>query len=126
MSWSYIPGYLLQDLDDKGLELIAWEDGFMRVHAQRLCKGHACCIHNPSDHRMKDWRQHWRNDRGLMERLCPHGVGHPDPDDIAFKARTRGERFARVESIHGCDGCCSGSFPLDDPKPAREELELAA
>lgn len=64
------------------------------VHDSDKCKGDYCCIHNPSDHHMKDWPQLWRDDRGLMERLCPHGVGHPDPDDT------------NPDHIHGCDGCC--------------------
>lgn len=54
-----------------------------------------CCIHNPSDHHMRTWPQHWRDDRGIMERICKHGCGHPDPDDIT------------INRIHGCDGCCS-------------------
>lgn len=130
MSWSYIPGSLLRETTDDDfegfrprspmgeltegeMELIPWGDGGeMWVHSHLKCEGQTCCIHNPSDHLMKDWRQHWRADRGLMERLCVHGVGHPDPDDIAFKARTRGEESAGWESVHGCDGCCSGRFPL--------------
>jgi hypothetical protein len=33
-----------------------------------------------------------------MERICEHGIGHPDPDQIM-----------RDEAgwVHGCDGCCS-------------------
>ena len=34
-------------------------------------------------------------DRRIMERICPHGVGHPDPDDVLNQDR-----------VHGCDGCC--------------------
>ena len=43
-----------------------------------------------------------------MERICKHGVGHPDPDDLAFKKRIA-EKFGRDsydEGIHGCCGCC--------------------
>jgi hypothetical protein len=43
---------------------------------------------------MKEWPQNWREDRGIMERICPHGIGHPDPDDPT------------TDKIHGCDGCC--------------------
>lgn len=78
----------------------------MQVHSGEDCRGRHCCIHNPSDHAMKDWPTHWRADRGLMERLCSHRVGHPDPDDIAFKCTNKGDDYARIESIHGCDGCC--------------------
>lgn len=80
----------------------------MLVHDKMRCKGEHCVIHNPSDHKMKDWPTHWRDDRKLMERICPHGIGHPDPDDIAFKRDLLGPKFAETESIHGCDGCCSG------------------
>jgi len=65
-----------------------------------------CPIHAPTPHGMRDWPTHWRDDRLLMERICPHGVGHPDPDHLAHTARRRGERWARGEAIHGCDGCC--------------------
>lgn len=56
---------------------------------------------------MVDWPQHWRADRLLMERICKHGVGHPDPDDIAYKRIQHGDSVAESESIHGCDGCCA-------------------
>lgn len=67
----------------------------MGVHPKGLCAGEFCCIHNPSDHHMREWRQHWRSDRHLMERICPHGCGHPDPDD------------PNPDTVHGCDGCCA-------------------
>jgi hypothetical protein len=74
------------------------------VHDREDCSG-ACPIHAPSDHHMREWPLHWRDDRRLMERICPHGVGHPDPDHIAFTEQLRGSRAADVESTHGCDGC---------------------
>ena len=73
------------------------------VHDKEGCKGH-CVIHNPSDHKMKDWPTLWRNDRLLMERICKCGVGHPDPDDLAFKESIGVD--IKVEGIHGCCGCC--------------------
>jgi hypothetical protein len=79
------------------------------VHDRSDCKNQYCCIHNPSNHKMKDWPTHWRDDRGIMERICKCGVGHPDPDDIAFKKRIA-EMYNRDESFyddtHGCCGCC--------------------
>ena len=77
----------------------------LKVHTKDKCKGEFCCIHNPSDHIMKDWPTHWRDDRNLMERICECGIGHPDPDDLAFKKK-RG--FPDSKGIHGCDGCCAG------------------
>lgn len=113
MSNSYIPGSLLRD----DTEVVPFNEGKIRVHLASRCEGHPCCIHNPSDHIMKDWRQHWRGDRGLMERLCPHGIGHPDPDDLDFKRRVRGDVVAGWEGVHGCDGCCTGRFPIGSEEP---------
>ena len=67
------------------------------THPKEKCKGEICCIHNPSDHCMRSFTQHWRGDRGIIERICPHGVGHPDPD----------QEMPECEWVHGCDGCCS-------------------
>jgi hypothetical protein len=47
---------------------------------------------------MRAFPQHWRTDRKIIERICPHGVGHPDPDDPKM--------MEVYEAIHGCDGCC--------------------
>lgn len=79
----------------------------IRVHNRDRCEGEHCVIHNPSDHSMRDFPTHWRADRQLMERICPHGIGHPDPDSIAFIRRMDGEKRAGIESVHGCDGCCA-------------------
>lgn len=77
------------------------------VHEKSNCEGHHCVIHNPSNHHMKDWPTNWRQDRYLMERICPCGVGHPDPDDLAFKKTLNLPReLFQAESIHGCCGCC--------------------
>lgn len=70
------------------------------------CATFGCSVHSPSDHGMRDFPTHWRSDRGLMERICPHGVGHPDPDHLSYTRRTLGLDAAYYESIHGCDGCC--------------------
>jgi hypothetical protein len=71
----------------------------LETHPESRCAGDVCCIHNPSDHHMRDWQQLWRGDRGIVERLCAHGIGHPDPDDLRV-------RRDPAERVHGCDGCC--------------------
>lgn len=53
--------------------------------------------------RMRTWPSVWRADRRLLERLCPHGVGHPDPDDRS------------ADRVHGCDGCCQDGRPTTVP-----------
>lgn len=74
----------------------------VRIHPASRCEGDACVVHNPSDHHMSGWDLHWRQDRCLMERICPHGVGHPDPDDVAYQSG----RGVAGAGLHGCDGCC--------------------
>ena len=89
---------------DMDLDLETFDTGTgqtILVHSKEVCEGRYCCIHNPSDHHMKDWPIHWRSDRRIMERICPHGVGHPDPDDAAYR-HTMGDD----DNMHGCDGCC--------------------
>lgn len=75
----------------------------INVHSRDRCEGQACVIHNPSDHKMRDWPLNWRGDRGLMERICPHGIGHPDPDDLAYQDPDG----SKAIGVHGCDGCCA-------------------
>ena len=71
-------------------------------HEPEKCEGHHCPFHNPSDHHMKDWKMVLRSS-GLIERVCKHGVGHPDPDSAAFLYSCGAEWIG----IHGCDGCCT-------------------
>lgn len=97
--------------------------GVLRTHGAAQCAGPAdesgksiCCIHNPSDHHMIEWPQNWRGDKGMMERICTHGIGHPDPDDLAV-------RTTEWAGIHGCDGCCTRStgVVIDSPDATDED-----
>lgn len=73
------------------------------VHPEALCQGRECVIHAPTEHHMRDWSLHWREDRAIFERICPsHGTGHPDPDQMSFWRETNQE----WQSVHGCCGCC--------------------
>lgn len=83
------------------------EETLSSTHSESVCKGEPCTIHNRSDHHMRSFPQHWRADRGIMERMCPHGIGHPDPDDP--------KTSNPAEAVHGCDGCCFTS-------PTRHEM----
>lgn len=80
------------------------------THDLGNCKGDNCVIHNPSKHSMSNFPTHWRQDRQLMERICCHGIGHPDPDDLTYKklvAKTKADFMnLKYEGVHGCDGCC--------------------
>lgn len=74
----------------------------INVHPESACEGRECTVHNPSDHHMRGWRLHWRSDKGIFERICPHGIGHPDPDQFEFWRET-GQEW---QAVHGCDFCC--------------------
>lgn len=78
----------------------------LRAHKREVCAGSVCCIHNPSRHHMTSWRQIWRDDIDMMERNCPHGIGHPDPDHLAYVLTKPGPVGERASGVHGCDGCC--------------------
>ena len=105
--------------------------GVLLTHPSERCKGRGipCCIHSPSDHHMRDFPMNWRADTQVMERRCPHGVGHPDPDHLAYvysltpehdcpeglnKFRAYADQvecpYPHLEwqSGHGCcrEGCC--------------------
>lgn len=65
------------------------------------CLEFGCVVHSPTPGPMSNFPYNWRMDRGIMERICPHGIGHPDSDSAAYFERTgRG-----YENVHGCDGC---------------------
>lgn len=92
-------------------------DQLFLTHGSAECKGRHCCVHNPSEHHMRDWYQFYRTDTGVMERVCSHGVGHPDPDQPWPKDDPRW--------VHGCDGCCSSEreLPKGDGCPIRIVLD---
>ncbi|RLC99385.1 MAG: hypothetical protein DRI65_17300 [Chloroflexota bacterium] len=80
---------------DNGLKLSG-------VHTKENCGGTYCVFHNPSGHHMSTWRMHWRDDKGIFERICEHGVGHPDPDQFEYWESNDMHHL----KVHGCDGCC--------------------
>lgn len=91
--------------DDSG---VVW-----KVHKQTDCVPEFCSVHNPSDHPMKGAPVILRagspfssKPHGFAERFCPHGIGHSDPDSVAFYAR----QGSHGHGIHGCDGCCNGTY----------------
>jgi hypothetical protein len=78
----------------------------VRTHTPDKCgSDEACVLHNMTDHSMRAFPQLWRGDRGIMERICTHGIGHPDPDQIPFWKQTKPKDW-HWEMVHGCDGCC--------------------
>lgn len=84
-------------------------DGYVlgSVHDPAVCEGRGCGIHNhPSDHPLKDAPMLWRADRGILERICEHGIGHPDYDSATYLTSI-GKWY---ENIHGCCGCCAYNY----------------
>jgi hypothetical protein len=94
------------------MKTVPGEKGAWLIHDPSKCAGSRCVFHNPSEHHMRSWRIRVRAST-LVERLCPeHGVGHPDPDSLAY-FNSRGWRGFEV---HGCCGCCSKGPKLEAVK----------
>jgi hypothetical protein len=110
----------------------------VKTHNAMQCAGEPCVVHNPSDHHMKGWPIVYRTDRAvqmppwalegavvggpvfvLAERICTCGIGHPDPDAMAYARREGGAEFARAQGVHGCCGHCRS--PRDPSKPITPE-----
>lgn len=73
------------------------------VHPEAACSGRGCAIHNhPSAHPLAFAPMNWRSDKGFLERICIHGIGHPDADSTAYLRSVNEYDF----SVHACDGCC--------------------
>lgn len=90
---------------DMKMEIAILKGGqHLMTHGPAYCAGQPCCIHSPTDHHMKEWDQNWRDDAYKMERMCKHGIGHPDPDHVAFMMRVGAAD--QSDLVHGCDGCC--------------------
>lgn len=74
----------------------------VQVHGINECR-FGCAIHDrPSNHPLKDAPLYWRDDRGILERTCEHGIGHIDFDTAIYN---RSINMTNL-NIHGCDGCC--------------------
>lgn len=82
-------------------EVEFWSHG-RNIHDPSVCEGRHCPVHNPSLHHMRTWPMHWRSDRGILERICEHGIAHPDPSQFDWW-RVTGQEW---QAIHGCDGDC--------------------
>jgi len=92
------------ELEHSHINLLTHEDG--------ECLGDVCTIHMRSNHHMRGFPQFYRFDRGIMERKCTHGIGHPDPDDINIIN-------GADDGAHVCDGCCLRFATEEEYKSAK-------
>jgi len=90
-------------LDDGTKDIITLHDGMvLQTHGPRRCAGFHCCIHNPSDHPLRNAPMVWLGQLNLMMRICKHEELHPDPDSMNVVA-------ARLLNFEGWHPCCEGN-----------------
>jgi hypothetical protein len=102
--------------EERTMSDLTLDDGTIlgNVHEREDCEPDHCCIHNPSDHPLREASLSWLRlgeKNGVMGRRCAHGFWHPDPDALAHLLATLQWALAEaVSSVHlmreKCDGCC--------------------
>jgi hypothetical protein len=119
-----------------GVELSSPAPGvILQTHSAAVCAGDVCCIHNPSEHHMRDWKLTHLVDLPFRViavnpaevgigrhfcasyRECEHGLGHPDPDSLAFARKIGGDVLATLAEVHECDGCCEVDTEMGVTEP---------
>lgn len=91
------------------------------THAADVCdQEFPCSIHRRSPHPMRAFPQTWCGQHHIMERLCPHGLAHPDPDDYLVRTKQVGTtppdpddyqaKTPVSDATHPCDGCCTPAY----------------
>lgn len=91
----------------KAFDLVVLESGqTLSCHPLDSCFDMFCSVHNPSRHLLAHLPRRWSQSRYLMERVCEHGYGHPDPDDLAYKSLYLDAGLIKVAGTHTCCGCC--------------------
>ena len=96
-----------RELKGEVWKLSGMDELMTSVHARSDCATDTCVLHNPTDNHMREWPLIWRDDRLIFERICEHGIGHPDLDQRKYWKETFGDENSM--GVHGCDGCCVGS-----------------
>jgi len=77
------------------------ENSYVRLlsHEYDECANDVCSLHKRTDHHMREYKQIFSYNMGIMLRFCSHDVGHPDPDDAKIINGSH-------DGTHQCDGCC--------------------
>lgn len=75
----------------------------LQTHGAGTCLGQWCSIHRPMPGPWATWPRYWRDDRGIMERICPCGVGHPVAE-MYDRSLVMGEMWKLTHTccIHPC------------------------
>lgn len=76
------------------------------IHGKEGCNGKPCAFHNPTNHHMNSWPLDLNKEKNLLfERVCKHGVRHPDPDSYNYLSSLEPSKSAELMN-HDCDNCC--------------------
>jgi hypothetical protein len=78
------------------------------THGLGSCLGQWCCIHRPMPGPWSGWPRYWRDERGIMERICPCGVGHPVAEMYEYTV-LQGDMYKLTHTCCGIHPCT----PLD-------------
>lgn len=83
----------------------------IRTHERTQCLGQWCAIHQPMPGPWADWPRFWRDEIGILERICPCRIGHPVAEMYSWAVATgRGAMLAhRCCRIHPCTPIDGGS-----------------
>jgi hypothetical protein len=87
------------------------------VHSSEQCAGRPCCIHNPSDHPMRGWKQLFY--AGMMFRISDDDGLYPDPDDPKADRTPNAIRCLSCDDIivslhvHDYVTCSCGNVSVD-------------
>ena len=87
------------------------------AHGRGECDG-PCPLHAPSAHWASGMPMRWAPPArdpfrpGRMQRLCPHGHWHDDPDDLDFRLRRGTARPSAVPCACDCPCDCPWEPPF--------------
>jgi hypothetical protein len=86
----------------------------MTTHLPMHCRFRWCVIHHPMPGVWDEWPTHWRDDRRIMERICPCGVGHPAAEEYLF--------HSTAALVHDCCGRHACIPDLNNLQAAKEPM----
>lgn len=74
------------------------------VHSQMACAYRHCAIHGTASiHPLSMEPLIWDDDYQTVQRLCAHGIKHPDKDNVDYFEEIGGFPYVHNQ----CDGCCT-------------------